>query len=336
MFKASLSGDGDVVDLSEVLEGLKISKKQFQEMCIAAGCDYLKNIRGVGIARAFQLATTGGDILEALVQRGADETYQANFHKAMAVFHYQTVFDVNSCSTVPLEKWDIDPSMDVQYLCGYNLDYTFAKELAAGNVNTKNLEKVNSFPVFTKVAKRNESGGQLASSTEPTTNADTQNKHLEIIHVERHSTICWKIPCFPVLAMEFTKLHYKQGTETKDGFVQKTMASELKQGEYLCTSHCEIEIERKSYTVLWEIKPEDRAVTFLPNPQSAANDYLSDEECNEDVESDESEETREAWVPTSHCLPFKVLGTCYTSERQKALEESYEYLYEHNIVKLYL
>lgn len=35
-------------------------------------------------------------------------------------------------------------------------------------------------------------------------------------------------------------------------------------------------------------------------------------------------------VPTSHCLPFKVLGTCYTAERQKALEESYEYLYEHN------
>ena len=118
MFKASLSGDGDVVDLSEVLEGLKISKKQFQEMCIAAGCDYLKNIRGVGIARAFQVAATGGDILEALVQRGADETYQANFHKAMAVFHHQTVFDVNSCSTVPLEKWDTDPSMDVQYLCG--------------------------------------------------------------------------------------------------------------------------------------------------------------------------------------------------------------------------
>lgn len=43
-----------------------------------------------------------------------------------------------------------------------NLDYTFAKELAAGNVNTKNLEKVNSFPVFTKVAKRNESVDQLA------------------------------------------------------------------------------------------------------------------------------------------------------------------------------
>ena len=60
MFKASLSGDGGVVDLSEVLEGLKL-------------------IRGIGIARAFQLAATGGDMLEALVQRGADDTYQANF-----------------------------------------------------------------------------------------------------------------------------------------------------------------------------------------------------------------------------------------------------------------
>ncbi|PFX12927.1 hypothetical protein AWC38_SpisGene23039 [Stylophora pistillata] len=84
----------------------------------------------------------------------------------------------------------------------------------------------------------------------------------------------------------------------------------------------------KSYTVLWEIKPEDRAVTFLSNPQSAANVYLYDldEECNEDGESDESEEAPEACASTSHCFPFKVLGTCYTAERQKF----YEYLYEHN------
>lgn len=87
-------------------------------MCIAAGCDYLKNIRGIGITRAFHLAATGGDILEALARRGAGETYRANFQKAMAVFHHQAVFDVVSCSTVPLEKWDTDPPMDVQYLCG--------------------------------------------------------------------------------------------------------------------------------------------------------------------------------------------------------------------------
>ena len=87
-------------------------------MCIAAGCDYLKNIRGIGIARAFHLAMTGGDILEALVQRGADETYWSNFHKAMPAFRHQTVFHVEPGSTVPLEKWNTIPSMDVQYMCG--------------------------------------------------------------------------------------------------------------------------------------------------------------------------------------------------------------------------
>ena len=58
--------------------------------------------------------------------------------------------------------------------------------------------------------------------------------------------------------------------------------------------------------MLWEIKPEDEAVNFLPNPQSEANDYLSDldEACNENDESDKSEETDEACVSTSHCLPF--------------------------------
>lgn len=117
MFKVTLSGHGDVFDLLEILEGLKVTMRQFQEMCIAAGCDYLRNIKGIGIHRAFHLAATG-DILEALAQKGADETYQANFHKAMAVFNHQTVFDMETCSTVPHQKWDTDPPMDVQNLCG--------------------------------------------------------------------------------------------------------------------------------------------------------------------------------------------------------------------------
>ena len=117
MFKVTLSGDGDVFDLFEILEGLKVTMRQFQEMCIAAGCDYLKNIKGIEMHRAFHLSATG-HILEALAQKGADETYQANIHKAMAVFNHQTVFDVETCCTVPHQKWDTDPSMDVQNLCG--------------------------------------------------------------------------------------------------------------------------------------------------------------------------------------------------------------------------
>lgn len=73
----------------------------------------------------------------------------------------------------------------------------------------------------------------------------------------------------------------------------------------------------------------EQSLSYPTHNLSAANDYLFDldEECNED---DESEEAHEAIVSTSHYLPFKVLGTCHTAERQKAIEESYEYLYEHN------
>ena len=33
---------------------------------------------------------------------------------------------------------------------------------------------------------------------------------------------------------------------------------------------------------------------------------------------------------TTHCLPFKVLGTCYSSDRQNALQEALLYLEEYN------
>ena len=31
-----------------------------------------------------------------------------------------------------------------------------------------------------------------------------------------------------------------------------------------------------------------------------------------------------------HRLPFKVMGTCYSTKYQKALQQVYKYLYEHN------
>ncbi|KAK2552686.1 hypothetical protein P5673_026069 [Acropora cervicornis] len=55
------------------------------------------------------------------------------------VFCHQMVFDVSTCSTVPLVRWDIDPSMNMQYMCGYNLDRSFANEVAAGNVKHMKL-----------------------------------------------------------------------------------------------------------------------------------------------------------------------------------------------------
>ena len=54
--------------------------------------------------------------MEALAGREASQAYQDYFYMVEAVFHHQTIFDLISGSTIPLEK--TDPLVDVRHLCG--------------------------------------------------------------------------------------------------------------------------------------------------------------------------------------------------------------------------
>ena len=104
--------------LSEVLAGLKLNFSQFQQIGIAAGCDYLKNIFGVGISRACDLVSSRSNLLESLAEWGAGDEYQEAYYKAETLFQHQTVFDISFCTTVPLKRWGTDPPIDTQFLCG--------------------------------------------------------------------------------------------------------------------------------------------------------------------------------------------------------------------------
>jgi|ERR1712166_127829 len=42
-------------DLSEVLDGLKLTKEEFIDLCILCGCDYTSTIRGIGPCKAYEL-----------------------------------------------------------------------------------------------------------------------------------------------------------------------------------------------------------------------------------------------------------------------------------------
>ena len=87
-------------------------------MCIVAGCDYVKNVRGIGINCTFQSAPGDEEMFNNLKRKGADKEYCIKFNNVITVFRHQTVFDIDTCSTVPLEGWDSDPSMEIQYLFG--------------------------------------------------------------------------------------------------------------------------------------------------------------------------------------------------------------------------
>ena len=94
MVKVSMSGDGDLLLLDGILDGLDMNMEQFRRMCIIAGCDYLRNVKGIGIKRAFQLVISEHDLMELLSLRGASDEYKENFYRVEQVFKHQTVFDL--------------------------------------------------------------------------------------------------------------------------------------------------------------------------------------------------------------------------------------------------
>lgn len=91
----------------------------------------------------------------------------------------------------------------------------------------------------------------------------------------------------------------------------------------MCTSHCQVQVGGKSYTVLWTLISVQKAAHAVPSDSETA--VPESDNSNNEIDSDEPNET----VKTD-CLPFKVTGTCYSKARQDSLREAFEYLYEYN------
>lgn len=81
-------------------------------------------------------------------------------------------------------------------------------------------------------------------------------------------------------------------------------------GFCICTSSCEITINGKAFKVLWTFEG------------TVSSDLGTEQEARE--------QKHEIFEETPRTLPFKVMGTCYATERQDALEKAYEMLYDFN------
>ena len=75
--------------------------------------------------------------------------------------------------------------------------------------------------------------------------------------------------------------------------------------------------------MLWKLTQADTANSSVLANQSHGSD---DSSCNEDSDLEPEGSTK----AITHILTFKVMGTCYSTKYQKALQEAYGYLYEHN------
>ena len=137
-----MSGDGEFFNLQEILRGLNVTMTQFIHGCVAARYDYLKNVRGVGVNKAFMFVKAG-TLFQELKKKDASDDYERMFKKAVSVFTHQTVFNPTKQQVQPLQEWGEDPSEELQDDCGtypfsFNNSFKFKLHYACTVYSTHN------------------------------------------------------------------------------------------------------------------------------------------------------------------------------------------------------
>ncbi|PFX13681.1 Exonuclease 1 [Stylophora pistillata] len=111
LFKLKLSGQCQLIELDKALQHLQLSQKNFLNMCIVAGYDYLDSFRGIGINKSRKLISNESNFLSVLQGMShAPKEYSSEFLKAKAIFLHQMVINPLNGTTVPLMRWEDTPN----------------------------------------------------------------------------------------------------------------------------------------------------------------------------------------------------------------------------------
>ena len=106
-YKLHLDGQGEEIVLQDVLQAFDISQDKFLNWCILSGCDYLPNLKGIGIKKAKQIIDSKDDFLSVVeVLDIAPPDYRQKFNEAKIIFLHQTVIDPVSKKSVALLEWE--------------------------------------------------------------------------------------------------------------------------------------------------------------------------------------------------------------------------------------
>ena len=113
-----MSGKGKVIELEKALSHLQLTHDQFISMCVAAGCDYLKNNKTIGIHKAKQLVKNDNFLGELQKHEYAPANYKESFLQARSVFQHQLVYHIEEKRVRSLTEWNESDERQVsgQYL----------------------------------------------------------------------------------------------------------------------------------------------------------------------------------------------------------------------------
>ena len=124
--------------------------------------------------------------------------------------------------------------------------------------------------------------------------------------------LMWKIPCFPVMEVEFKCAWVTINGQRKKILLSKDSSKLKCPVNVRCTSHCTITIGSEKFFVMW--KHQEIEDTTSP-------------EFNDPEQSNSIPRPVHQNSNTTHTLPFKVMGVAYSKEAQDHLEAAHDHLY---------
>lgn len=140
-------------------QGDNVDFEKFRRMCILSGCDYLKNIPGVGLqsAKKFFLLTRNDNIKQVLpklavylnapkLKGKVTDEYIRNFINAENTFRHHIVYDPTEKKLVPVEPYPEGYSSHDFPLSGKLFDRTLACDLVKGRINLDNFDSEKDLP----------------------------------------------------------------------------------------------------------------------------------------------------------------------------------------------
>lgn len=120
----------------------------------------------------------------------------------------------------------------------------------------------------------------------------------------------WKIPCFPVMEVEFYRAWVIINGQQQKILLSKDSSRLKCPVNVRCTSHCTITIRSENYFVMWK----HQEIKDNTSPEHNDPEQLDSIPINQNFN-------------VTHTLPFKVMGVAYSKETQDHLEAAYDHLY---------
>jgi len=120
----------------------------------------------------------------------------------------------------------------------------------------------------------------------------------------------WKIPCFPVMEVEFKRAWAIVNGQRQKILISKDSSRLKWPVNVRCTAHCTITIHSKNYFVMWK----HQEINDTTSPEHNDPEQLDSIPINQNSN-------------VTHTLPFKVMGVAYSKEAQDHLEAAYDHLY---------